>query len=114
MWFKHRAWIPVAWLLSLGNLAAVWFAAQPAEPWHATTHALLAGLFALGGRHLMFRHRTHALNEHLQEAIDQNEDLLHTFEDMQPRMHELEERVDFAERLLTKYRDADRLDAPPR
>ena len=30
MWFKHRAWIPVAWLLCFGNLAAVWFAARPA------------------------------------------------------------------------------------
>jgi membrane protein implicated in regulation of membrane protease activity len=55
VWFKHRAWVPVAWLLSLGNLVAVWFAAQPAEPWHATTHALLAVLFALGARRLMAR-----------------------------------------------------------
>ena len=47
MWFKHRAWIPIAWLLSLANLGAVWFAALPGEPWHATTHALLAVLFAL-------------------------------------------------------------------
>ncbi len=55
MWFKHRAWIPVAWLLSLGNLVAVWFAAQPAEPWHATVHSLLAVLFALGAARLMVR-----------------------------------------------------------
>ncbi len=57
MWFKHRAWIPVAWLLSLGNLVAVWFAALPAEPWHATTHALLAVLFAVGAQRLMARQR---------------------------------------------------------
>ena len=55
MWFKHRAWIPIAWLLSLLNVGAVWFAAQPAEPWHATVHALLAVLFAVGARHLMAR-----------------------------------------------------------
>jgi hypothetical protein len=57
MWFKHRAWIPIAWLLSLGNLGAVWFAAQPAEPWHATIHALLAILFGLGAQRLMARQR---------------------------------------------------------
>jgi hypothetical protein len=55
VWFKHRAWIPVAWLLSLGNVVAVWFAALPAEPWHATIHALLAVLFGLGAQRLMAR-----------------------------------------------------------
>ena len=55
MWFKHPAWIPVAWLLSLANLVAVWFAAQPGETWHATAHALLALLFALGAQRLWFR-----------------------------------------------------------
>src|SRR5688572_23227468 len=55
MWFKHRAWIPIAWLLSLANLGAVWYAALPGEPWHATTHALLAVLFAVGAGHLMTR-----------------------------------------------------------
>jgi hypothetical protein len=58
VWFKHRAWIPVAWLLCLGNLIAAWFAALPAEPWHATIHALLAVLFGLGAQHLAARPRT--------------------------------------------------------
>jgi len=104
MWFKHRAWIPIAWALSLANLGAVWFAAEPAEPWHATIHAVLAVAFALGAQRLMARRRVVAPDERLQ----------HTVEGMQPRLEELEERVDFAERLLTKQRDADRLDAPPR
>ena len=73
MWFKHRAWIPVAWLLSLGNLAAVWFAAQPAEPWHATVHALLAVAFALGAQRLMARQRPATEPnrlEQLQQSVD--------------------------------------------
>ena len=57
MWFKHRAWIPIAWLLSLGNAGAVWFAAQPAEPWHATAHAVLAVLFGVGAQRLTARQR---------------------------------------------------------
>ena len=61
MWFKHRAWIPIAWLLSLGNVIATWFAAQPAEPWHATIHALLAVLFGVGAQRLSDRQRLKAL-----------------------------------------------------
>jgi hypothetical protein len=37
-------------VLSAANVVSVWFAAQPAEPWHATIHAALAvgfGLWAL-------------------------------------------------------------------
>lgn len=60
MWFKHRAWIVVAGLLSLLNLVAVWFAAQPGEPWHATTHALLALLFGLGAQRLGSRSKSTA------------------------------------------------------
>lgn len=55
MWFKHRAWIPVAWVLCLVNVVAVWFAARPAEPWHASVHALLAVLFGLGAQRLGLR-----------------------------------------------------------
>jgi hypothetical protein len=55
VWFKHRAWIAVAWLLSLGNVVAIWFAAQPAEPWHATAHGFLAVLFGVGAQHLALR-----------------------------------------------------------
>jgi hypothetical protein len=57
MWFKHRAWIPVAWLACLANLVAVWFAANPGETWHATGHALLAVLFGLGAQHLWARNK---------------------------------------------------------
>lgn len=61
MWFKHRAWIVVAWLLSLVNVVAVWYAVRPGEPpWHATGHALLALLFGLGGQRLGFRDKPSA------------------------------------------------------
>jgi hypothetical protein len=63
VWFKHRAWIPVAWLLSLVNLVAVWFAARPAEPWHASVHALLAVLFGLGAQRMMARQRALLRND---------------------------------------------------
>jgi hypothetical protein len=55
VWFKHRAWIPVAWVLCLANVVAVWFAARPAEPWHASVHAFLAVLLGLGAERLRLR-----------------------------------------------------------
>jgi len=40
-------------------------------------------------------------------------ELRQAFEAMQIRLGELEERLDFTERLLAKYREADRLEPPP-
>jgi hypothetical protein len=113
MWFKHRAWIPVAWLLSLGNLAAAWVAARTGGSWHAAIHVVLATGLAAGARVLMIRQR-HAPSDDLRQALDDNERLQQVVESMQPRMQELEERVDFAERLIATQREAERRDAPPR
>jgi hypothetical protein len=75
MWFKHRAWIPVAWLLSLVNLGAVWFAARPAEAWHASIHALLAVLLAVAAQRLMARRASlraqTAIGENREERLEQ-------------------------------------------
>lgn len=114
MWFKHRAWIPVAWGLSAVNVAAVWFAARPGEPTHAALHALLAVGCALGARHLTARHRLDEPSEQLLQTLEQNERLQQATEDMHARVLELEERLDFAERLLVQHRDAERLGEPPR
>jgi hypothetical protein len=57
MWFKHPFWIPFAWIVSLANVVSVWFAAKPAEPYHATIHAATAVLFALGAERLAARRR---------------------------------------------------------
>lgn len=112
MWFKHRAWIPVAWLAAAANVAAVWFAAQPAEPWHATGHAVAGVLLALGARHLTERRRHAMPGADLQLALEEGERLQQMIGEMQPRIQELEERLDFAERLLVQEREADRRDPP--
>lgn len=106
MRFKHRAWIPIAWSLSVINVGAVWFAALPAEPTHATIHALLAVGFALGARRLTARGHGALPNEDLQQALDQNEQMQQTIE-------LLEERVDFAERLVAQQKDASRQPLQP-
>ena len=55
MWFKHPAWIPLAWLATAGNVVATWFAAAPAEAMHATAHAAAAVVFGLGAQYLTIR-----------------------------------------------------------
>lgn len=113
MWFKHRAWIPIAWLGSAINVGAVWMAAVPAEPAHATLHAGLAVALALGARHLMARRQASLPGAELQQALDESEQLQRTIDEMQPRIQELEERLDFADRLLAQQRDPER-SHPPR
>jgi hypothetical protein len=113
MWFRHRAWIPIAWLLSLINLGGVWFAARPAEPWHATIHALLAVLFALGAQRLRAR-QVRTSGPTVTTSDNETGELPQAVDAMQNRLEELEERLDFTERLLTKYREGDRLGSPPR
>lgn len=106
MRFKNRGWIPIAWLASAVNLGAVWFAAAPGEPMHATVHAALAVGFGLGARHLQNRHRALLQDQQLQEVLDENAYLEATSETMQARVWELEERVDFADGLLARQIDS--------
>ncbi len=111
MWFRHPAWIPVSLTLAVVNLAAVWFAAQPGEPVHATLHAGLAAGFALGARHLMTRRQAGTRTE---ADLDDAEDLQERFDEMRSHVLELEERVEFAERVLASQRDADVRQVPGR
>ena len=106
MWFKHRAWIPVAWLLSLGNVIAVWFAAQPAEPLHATVHALLAVLFGVGAERLGRRKRPTGDVDGVGDLRDLEARLadLDRLPDLESRLAQLEERLDFTERALVDVR----------
>jgi hypothetical protein len=106
MRFTHSAWIPLAWLGSVANLGAVWFAAVPAEPAHATLHAGLAVALALGARQLMARRQAALPGPDLQQALDANEQLQQMIDTLKPRVQELEERLDFTERMLVQHREA--------
>lgn len=114
MWFKSRRWIPVAWAISLANLGGLWFAATGGESWHATGHGVLALLFGLGARHLMSRRESEPMTDELRHALDRNEQLEQTIEDLRGQLLELEERVDFSERLLAQPRETERIEAPAR
>ena len=113
MWFKHRAWIPVAWLLSLLNLISVWFAARPAEPLHATIHALLAVLFGLGAQRLAARSGGAVLTgaDVLREEVEHLRDELEAVQGRSAEMDEIQNRLDFAERMLMQLKERDALPA---
>lgn len=116
MWLKHRAWVPVAWLLSGGNLVAAWFAARPGEAWHAAIHALLAVAFAVAAERLAHRRTLGpgadadvvARLQDLEARVADAENL----PQLGGRVAELEERLDFTERALVEVRKRSAL--PPR
>lgn len=111
MIFKPRVWFPIAVLLSIGNLVAVWFAAAPAEPLHATIHAALslgAGLWAYRLRQRLGE-GAHRLAPEAVEALDALEALEIEASRLRQELSEARERLDFAERLLAKDPESRRM-----
>lgn len=95
MTFKPAIWFPIAVVLSALNVGAVWFAARPGEPLHATVHAALAVAFALWAQRLRQGPRGSELQSGL-EALEVEMGAL------RQELSEAEERLDFTERLLAK------------
>lgn len=111
MTFKPRVWFPIAVLLSIGNLVAVWFAAAPAEPLHATVHAALSLGFGLWAYRLRQRlgEKEHRLAPEAVEALDALEALEIEATKLRQELGEAQERLDFAERLLAQDPEARRM-----
>jgi hypothetical protein len=107
---KARFWNGVLVLLSAVNLAAVWFAARPGEPLHATLHAVLALGFGLVAQRRIrleaVRLRGGALDKGSEAGLAT---LLDEVGEVRRELGEVQERLDFAERLLTQAREGDRL-----
>lgn len=107
MTVNPRIWQPVAAVLSLVNLGAVWFAARPAEPWHASIHAALAVGFALWAQRLGSRRRAASISGESLSA-----EFLEELPILRSEVAELAERLDFAERLLAQPRSAEEQPRP--
>jgi len=107
--FKPATWYPIAAVLSAVNVAAVWFAAQPAEPWHATGHAALAVGFGLWAQHLRTRRRGSAAQQQL-ETMEDLGALMGEVSALRQELGETQERLDFAERVLAQGPPARRVD----
>ena len=112
MTFKPAVWFPIAAVLSVVNLAAVWFAAVPAEPLHATAHAVLALGFGLWAQRLRGKPAVGGVQARL-EALELGAGDLDSLDDEMNRLRqelsETQERLDFAERVLAQQPDARRM-----
>lgn len=105
MTFKPAIWYPIAAVLSAVNIAAIWFAAAPGEPAHATLHGALAVAFGLWAQRL--RQRTGAGEMHARlEALEAEPERLGSVENeldqLRRELGETQERLDFAERMLAQ------------
>jgi len=114
VWFKHRAWIPVAWILSLVNLVSVFAFAGPDSSMHVGSHAVLAVLFALGAQHLAHR-KTLTSGDEVAATLNEIDQRLADLDHLEAehgRLPQLEERLDFIERALVEVRN--RAQIPPK
>ena len=112
MTFKPAIWYPIAVGLSVINLVLVGFAAVPAEPLHAATHAALALAFGLWAQRLRSGRGASDLQARLEaleggESSEEVQALRDDLETVRREVSELNERVDFAERLLARTRSPD-------
>ena len=110
MALNPRTWYPIAAVLSVVNLAAVAFAVFPASPWHATLHAGLALAFGVWAQRLRGRRQASLPAGEADREADALQDEV---EDLRGELGELQERLDFTERLLRQERELLRRPAPP-
>jgi hypothetical protein len=103
MTLNPRVWQPIAIALTALNLAGVGFAAARGEAWHAAIHAALALAFGLWAQRLRQTPDETSQPARL-EALEADVGSL------RGELGELQERLDFAERVLAQPPDLRRAD----
>ena len=106
MTFKPALWQPIAIGLSAINLVAVGFAAAAAEPAHAAIHAGVALAFGLWAQRLQQRRPVAGGDIEVQDRL---EGLEAEMTNVKGELGEVQERLDFAERVLAQGAEARRL-----
>jgi len=96
-------------VLGVVNLVAVAFAVGPVPPWHATIHAAFAVAFVLWAQRLRQRKADNAREAQL-DAPEGMEELEAEVDMLRQELSEMQERVDFAERMLAQRTDARPID----
>jgi hypothetical protein len=104
MTFRPKIWQPIAIVLSAANLVAVGFAAGAAEAWHAGVHAGLALAFGLWAQKLRQRAAVGEVEGGL-ELQAGLESLEIEVGELRRDLVEVQERLDFTERMLTQGRE---------
>jgi hypothetical protein len=112
MTFKPAVWYPIAVVLSVINLFAAGLAARDAEPMHAGLHVALAVAFGLWARRLGQRQRGGELQVPL-EMLEAVEALEADVSKLRQELSETQERLDFAERVLSQGAESRRMGPQP-
>jgi hypothetical protein len=104
--FRPALWQPIAIGLSAINLVAVGFAAAAAEPAHAAIHSGVALAFGLWAQRMQ---RRRGVGDGEVEVQDRLEGLEAEMGDLKGQLSEVQERLDFAERVLAQGAETRRL-----
>jgi hypothetical protein len=110
MTFKPRVWYPISAVLAALNLVSVGFAAAAAEPWHAGVHAVLGLAFGLWAQRLRQRLGDWSASGSAGELQAGLEALEDEMSKVRQELGEMQERLDFTERVLAQGQEARRLD----
>ena len=102
MTFKPAIWRPIALVLSAINLAGAGYAVASEEPLHAAVHVVLALAFGFWAQRLQQRPGGRELEAGGLEALEAEVTRL------RQEVGEMQERMDFAERLLAQRPEAGR------
>lgn len=112
---RTRFWNVVLVVLAAVNLAAVWFAAGPGGSLHPTAHAAAALGFGIWAQRRILRETPQRPAEALGAGSEDDIAALQDEAgDVRRELSEMQERLDFAERLLAQAQQARRVDPPPR
>ncbi len=112
MTFKPRIWFPIAAVLAAVNVVAVGPAAAASEPLHAATHAALAVAFGLWAQYL--RRRPPGSEPQAQvDVLDAVDALDAEVSKLRLEVSDMQERLDFAERLLARGQETRRAGNEP-
>jgi hypothetical protein len=110
MKFKPATWQSVALVASALNFAAAGFAIAGNEGWHAAAHVALAVGFGWWAQWLGQRRRDDALKTEMQDTLESPLERLQVLEGdfarMQQELNEVQERLDFAERILARGKES--------
>jgi hypothetical protein len=105
---KPGLWRSIALALTGINVAGLGYAAALGEPWHAATHAALTLVFGWWAHRLWQGpggSEFARVKQELEQQAGALEEARNALASQSAELMELQERVDFAERLLTQMRD---------
>jgi hypothetical protein len=116
MRFGSRACRAIALALSALNVGGLGYAVGVAEPWHAGLHAALALGFGFAAARMRRRGAAADAETDAANAIASGERAMEPaaldgeMEEMRRELYEVQERLDFAERMLSRELESRRVD----